>query len=211
MRRKAAVDLNAEMARRRAQVFLARPCRRRIRRSRSREIPPPACRPHVRIGPRLLDHTRDLVAERERQRAARRHVELLVAAEAEIAVVQMQVGMAHAAATDPHQHLGAVRLRRFDHRLAQRRRVGGHRLADHAGHAIPLRARRNLPPQYPPRARSGRSRRFRAAEWDRRRAASGFAATSCGAGRTPPRSRAPARGDRRAGVLHAARTGPATR
>src|ERR1043166_5403611 len=91
------------------------------------------------LGPGLLDRAGDLVAEREGERAPLRHVEFLLAPEPEVAVLQMHVGMAHAAAADAHQHLAAFRHRRLRDGLAPRRRVSGQRLADHAGHwPIPL-------------------------------------------------------------------------
>src|SRR4029077_12558307 len=86
----------------------------------------------VRAG--ALDHAGDLVAEREGQGTSLGDVALLVAAEREVAVLHVQVGMAHAAALDPHQHLAAARLGRIDDGLAQRRRVGDERLADELGH-----------------------------------------------------------------------------
>ena len=59
-----------------------------------------------------------------------RDVELLVAAEAEIAVLQVEVGMAHAAAADAHQHFAcrAARAPRRPSRTAASRRrssIGG--------------------------------------------------------------------------------------
>jgi hypothetical protein len=58
------------------------------------------------------------VAEREGQRAAGTDIELLVAAELEIAVVDVQIGMAHAAALDADQDFAPSRLRAIDDRLA---------------------------------------------------------------------------------------------
>src|SRR6202030_3980378 len=58
----------------------------------------------VRSG--AFDHAGDLVAEREWQRPIFGEVEPLVVAERKIAVLQMQVRMAHAAALDAHQHFG---------------------------------------------------------------------------------------------------------
>ena len=136
-----AVDLDAEMARRGAEIFLPGLARGAFAAADPGKHRGRCADFHIRVGAGLLDDAGDLVAEREGEGAPRRHVELLVAAEAEIAVVQMQVGVAHAATADPHQHLGAARLRRFHDRLAQRRRIGGHRLADHAGHANSSRER----------------------------------------------------------------------
>ncbi len=69
----------------------------------------------------FVDDAGDLVAEREGQRHAARGVELLAAAEIGIAVLDVQVGMAEAAALDAHQHFAASRLGRVDDGLAQRR------------------------------------------------------------------------------------------
>ena len=139
MGREAAVDLDAEMTRRRAEILFTGAAGRAL------AAPDPGKHGrrlsglHVRVGAGLLDHARDLVAEREGQRAAGGDVELLVAAEAEIAVMQMDIGMAHAAAADPHQDFAALRLGCLDDRFTQWRRIGSHRLADHAGHCLGFR------------------------------------------------------------------------
>ena len=72
--------------------------------------------PQHRAG--ALDHAGDLVAEREGQGAAAAHVELLVVAQQEIAVLHVQVGVAHAAAVNADEHLGAARLRHLGDGLA---------------------------------------------------------------------------------------------
>src|SRR5690349_21037722 len=66
------------------------------------------------LGADLIDHTGDLMAEREGERHAARGVELLAAAEIGIAVLDMQVGMTEPAALDADEDLFALRLRRFD-------------------------------------------------------------------------------------------------
>ena len=73
----------------------------------------------------------NLVPERERQLPAAAHVELLAAAEVEIAVLQMEVGMAHPAMRDAQQHLGALRCRRGGLGSLQRLGVLDQRLAMH--------------------------------------------------------------------------------
>src|SRR6202012_5779435 len=72
---------------------------------------------HVR--PDLVDDAGDLMAERERQGHAARGVELLAAAEIGVAVLDVQVGMAQAAALDAHQDLASLRFWRVDDGLAQ--------------------------------------------------------------------------------------------
>jgi hypothetical protein len=57
----------------------------------------------------VFDHAGDFMTECEGQDASGADVELLVAAEGEVAVLQMQVGMANAAAFDAHQDLAAAR------------------------------------------------------------------------------------------------------
>jgi hypothetical protein len=89
-----------------------------------------------RVGADLLDHARDLVPERERQRHASGGVELLAAAEIGIAVLDVQVGVAEAAALDAHQYFGALRLRRVDDGLAQRRVEFDQRLPAHQRHIV---------------------------------------------------------------------------
>src|SRR5208283_2940343 len=109
---------NAEMARRRAEVLLAVPAGRAGAAADPRIDRDAASRRDRGVGTGFLHHAGDLVAEREGKRAAGADIELLVAAELEIAVLDMQVGMAHAASLDPHQNFAPARLRTGDHRLA---------------------------------------------------------------------------------------------
>src|SRR5262249_39218667 len=132
----AAVEIDADMARGGAVVLLAVPARNAL------AAADPGVDRDLVAGLRVrgvetdaIDHAGDLVAEREGQGAALADVELLVAAEPEVAVLHVHVGMAHAAALDPHKHLAAARLGRLDDGLAQRRRVGDERLADELCHA----------------------------------------------------------------------------
>src|SRR5580692_4625740 len=74
------------------------------------------------------------MAEREWQRTILRNVEPLVVAERKIAVLQMQVRMAHAAALDAHQHFAAARRRTIHDGLAERLAVSDQRLAVHFCH-----------------------------------------------------------------------------
>src|SRR5688572_5248851 len=68
-----------------------------------------------------LDDAEWLVAERERRYAAALlHVEALAAAPVEVAVPDVQVGVADARARDAHQHFRSFRLGRFLHDLLQR-------------------------------------------------------------------------------------------
>src|SRR6202030_1320683 len=80
----------------------------------------------------------DLMAERERQLAAGGDVEPFVVAEREIAVLQVQVGMAHAAALDAQEHFVAAGCRTVDEGFAERLAVGDERLTAHLGHSGPL-------------------------------------------------------------------------
>ena len=114
----AAIDGNPEMTRRRAQVLLAVTAGRASATADPwiDRDPPPRC--DCGIGAGLLHHAGDLVAERERQRAAGADIEPLVAAELEVAVLHMQVGMAHAAAFDADQDFAPPRRRAIDDGLA---------------------------------------------------------------------------------------------
>jgi hypothetical protein len=56
-----------------------------------------------------FDHAGDFMTECEGQGASGADIELLVGAEGEVAVLQVQVGMANAAAFDAHQDLAAAR------------------------------------------------------------------------------------------------------
>ena len=94
----------------RAQILLAGAAGRALCRNRStdrprRDVQAAACGRR----PRALDYAGDLVAKRERQRAARADVEPFVVAEHEIAVLHVQVGMADAAALNAHQYFVAFR------------------------------------------------------------------------------------------------------
>ena len=93
---KAAVDGDAEVAMVRAQILFAADTRRAN----------PAADPRidgnaaaddrgVGVGADAFDHAGDLMTERERQGASGADVELLVAVEGEIAILQVQIGMAH--------------------------------------------------------------------------------------------------------------------
>src|SRR5262245_6802868 len=71
--------------------------------------------------PQGLHDAERLVAERKRRHAATLlDVEALAAAEIEVAIPDVQVGVAHARARDSHEHLGSLRLGRFLQRLLQR-------------------------------------------------------------------------------------------
>jgi hypothetical protein len=78
-----------------------------------------------RIGIRssAFDLTGNFVAERERQRASSADVEFLVATQRKVAILHMQVGMADATSLDPHQDLGALRVRYVNDGFAQGRAV----------------------------------------------------------------------------------------
>ena len=85
----------------------------------------------LRLGTRRLDGAGDLVAERERQLPAGAHVELLAAAEIEVAVLQVHVGVTHAAVGDAEQHLAALGRGRRRLRVLQRLAVVDEGLAMH--------------------------------------------------------------------------------
>ena len=72
VRGKPAVDLDAEMARRRAQIFLVGLARRAFAAADPGKHRERAADRDLRVRSGLLDRAGDLVAERERQRAARR-------------------------------------------------------------------------------------------------------------------------------------------
>jgi len=76
------------------------------------------------------------VAERERQRHTARGVELLAATEVGVAVLDVQVGVAEAAALDADENFASLRLRCVDDGFAQRRVEFDQRLATHQRHGI---------------------------------------------------------------------------
>src|SRR5262245_5625837 len=134
----AAIDLDAEVTWCRAEVLFARLAGGTLAAADPGEDRRRGANLHIGIGAGFFDHACDLVPEREGERPESGDVELLVAAEAEVAVAKMQVGVADAAAADAHQHFGAARFGCLDDGLAERRRIGSHRLADHACHAVSL-------------------------------------------------------------------------
>src|SRR5262249_1552243 len=86
-----------------------------------------------RFLPHGLDDAERLVPQRERRHAAAvLDVEAFAAAEVEVAVPDVQVGVADARARDAHQHLGALRLRGAADHLLQRLAVFHELVADHA-------------------------------------------------------------------------------
>ena len=101
-----------------------------------------AWRHALRLGARRLHGAGDLVAQGEGQRAVAAHIELLAAAQIEIAVLQVDVGVAYAAMRDAQQHLAALRLGRGRLRGLQRLSVVDERLAVHE--AFPPQWQRNL-------------------------------------------------------------------
>ena len=72
--------------------------------------------------------------EGERQRHAARGIEPLAAAEIGVAVLDMQIGMAEAAAFDADQDFPALRLWRVDDGFAQRCIEFDEGLANHSRH-----------------------------------------------------------------------------
>ncbi len=227
----AAIDGDAEMAVRGAQILLAAAARRASA-ATDPGIDRDAAADGRAVGfvSRGFDHAGDLVSERERQRAVLGDVEPLVAAEQEIAVLQMQVGMAHAAALDAHQHFAAARRGAVDHGLAERLPVGDERLAVHFGHGgscspavsgvaiMPETALRGEGPRQRyevgdgdilgPRRR-GESGGREQVPTHRRRANAGFGAASCAVARTPPGLRSQAACGRRSAAPPAAQDEPA--
>src|SRR5207253_1797581 len=84
-------------------------------------------------GPERFDDAERLVAEREgRNAAALLHVEALAAAEIEVALPDVEIGVADAGARDAHEHLGSLGLGRAREHLLQRLAVFDDLIADHA-------------------------------------------------------------------------------
>jgi hypothetical protein len=78
------------------------------------------------------------MAEREGQVHASRGVEPLAAAEVGVTILDMQVGVAQAAALDADQHFLGHRFRCFDDGLAERRIEFDQRLPAHLCHEIQI-------------------------------------------------------------------------
>ena len=110
----AAVDRDAERARRVAQMLVAA-CAHGARAAADPRIDGVAyagC-DALGVGASRLDGAGDLVPKGEGEGAEAAHVELLLAAQGEIAVLQVQIGVAHAAMGDAQQHLAAPGLGRL--------------------------------------------------------------------------------------------------
>src|ERR1700733_5384748 len=129
MRRKAAIGGDAEMMMRGAQILLTGAA------SGAFPAADPRVDRHAAANSRAagslsrgFDHAGDLVPKCERQRAVLGNVEPLVAAQREIPILQMQVGMAHAAALNAHENLAAARGRAIRHRLTERLAISDKRL-----------------------------------------------------------------------------------
>ncbi len=119
----------------RAQILLAGAARRAIAAADpgiDRDAPAHACAGSIRAGG--FNHSGNLVTERERQHAVLGDVEPLVAAEREIAVLHMQVGMADPATLDADEDFGAVRPGAVHDRLAERLAISDQRLAAQLRH-----------------------------------------------------------------------------
>jgi hypothetical protein len=123
IRRKTPVHVNSEMTGSRANVLVTHFARSAL----------PATDPGIHgdlgtgfcigIRSRAFDRTGNFVAERERQRAPGADVEFLVATQRKVTILHVQVGMADATSLDPHQDLGALRLRDVNGGFAQGRAV----------------------------------------------------------------------------------------
>ncbi len=109
---KAAVAVDAERARRVAQVLVAGDAQRALAAADPREDDA-AVADGDTLGVGADGHHRagDLMAERARRLQRARHVELGVAAEVEVAIVQVHVAVANAAGRHAHDDFAALRLR----------------------------------------------------------------------------------------------------
>ena len=86
----------------------------------------------ARAGAESLHDAKGFVTECKRRYAATLlHVEALAAAQVEVALPDVQVGVADARAGDAHQHFAALRLRRLGEHLLQRPAVLDDLIADH--------------------------------------------------------------------------------
>src|SRR5690349_3897172 len=135
--RKTAVDRDAKMVMRGAHVL----------------FPGAACRTSVAADPRIdrdfaaendavgifagsLDDAGNLVPKRKRQSAVFADIKAPVAAQRKIAVLHVEIRVAHPAASHPDQNLGAARRRTLGQRLAQRLPISGPGLGTKLGHAF---------------------------------------------------------------------------
>src|SRR5262249_60019784 len=131
-----AVDGNAKMMMRGAHILFASPAGRAGTAADPR-IDRDFAADEDAIGTftRGFDDAGDFMPERERQGAILGDVEPFIAAEREIAVLDVQIRVTDPAAGYPNQNFGAARYRALGKRLAQRRATGDKRLAAHTPHA----------------------------------------------------------------------------
>src|SRR5579875_3775229 len=106
---KAAVDGDTEMPVAGAKVFLAATARGTLAATDPRvDRDAAAGRCPFGLAARALNHAGDSMPKGDRQGAAGGHIEPLVAAEGEITVLHVQIGMADAAALDAHKNFAAA-------------------------------------------------------------------------------------------------------
>jgi hypothetical protein len=86
--------------------------------------------------PCRFNYAGDFVTECKRQSAIFGDIETLVAAKREIAVLDVQVRVAHAAAGHTHQNFAAARYRTIGNGFAQRLPISNQRLAAKFAHAV---------------------------------------------------------------------------
>src|SRR5688500_9271750 len=94
----AAIDRDAELARRVTEDFIPAHASRTDAATDPRiDRNSPSKFNAISIGADAIDDTGDLVAERERQLATGRDIKVLALAHVEVAVLQMDIGVTHAA------------------------------------------------------------------------------------------------------------------
>ena len=136
-----AVHLNADLARLRAQMFVAPLAEHALAATDPRIDDDAPANPDVaRVRSRGFDRTFDLMTEREGQGLPACKIELLPRPKIEIAVVEMQVRMAYAAVANADEHFRALRYRQFGHSFAEWNAVVRKRLLYDFGHRAPPRS-----------------------------------------------------------------------
>jgi hypothetical protein len=118
MRRKAAINRDAEMTRRGADVLIAHTARRAFPTTDPRIDRDPGAGLCVRVGACAFNQPGDLVPKREGQGTPSPHVKLLAIAQQKVTVLHVEIGMTDTATLDPYKDFSTLRPRCFDNGLA---------------------------------------------------------------------------------------------
>src|SRR5262245_26887040 len=114
MRRKAAINRDAEMTRRCSDVLIDHTARRALPTTAPWIDRDPGAGLCVCVGACAFNQPGDLVPKREGQGAPSPHVKLLAIAQQKVTVLHVEIGMTDTATLDPYKDFSTLRPRSFD-------------------------------------------------------------------------------------------------